>query len=116
MSTRRSFFQSLAAAPLALMDVKLAPQVFQLPIGCDLSMRSLQWAINEGMQQRFGKPHTLLIGPENLFPARELLGMPPQIQPPFKREDFLIYEVTRDMPMNCWRVQFEHGVVESQGP
>jgi hypothetical protein len=117
MKTRRDFFQSLAAAPLALLGVKLAPQLFQLPVGCDLSMTSLQWAINEGTRLRFGKPHTLIIGPENLFPARELLGRPPfHVNEIFKREEFLIYEVTRDMPMNCWRVQFEHGVVESQGP
>lgn len=118
MSTRRSFFQSLAAAPLALLGVKLAPQMFQLPVGCDLSMTALQQAINEGTRLRFGRPHTLVIGPENLFPARELLGRPPQLYPEglFKREEFLIYDVTRELPMNCWRVQFEHGVVESQGP
>ena len=118
MSTRRSFFQALAAAPLALAGVKFAPQMFQLPVGCDLSMTSLQWAINEGKQRRFGRALTLIIGPENLFPARELLGRPPQLHPEglFKREEFLIYEVTRDMSMNCWRVQFERGIVESQGP
>jgi len=118
VSTRRSFFQSLAAAPLALLGVKFATPLFQLPVGCDLSLTSLQWAINEGTRLRFGRPHTLLIGPENLFPARELLGRPPHYTPEglLKREEFLIYEVTREMPMNTWRVQFERGIVESQGP
>jgi len=120
MQTRRTFFQSLAAAPLALLGVKLAPQLFHLPVGCDLSMSSLQWALNEGTQRGFGLPRTLIIGPENIFPARELLGRNPKYttNPVINAlfEHVLIYRVTRELPMNCWRVEFEHGVVESQGP
>jgi hypothetical protein len=119
MSTRRDFFKALSIIPAALVGLRFGLQAFTLPVGCDLSMTALQEAINHGTRLNFGRPHTLIIGPENLFPARALLGMPglPYTKEKlFKREDFLEYVVRYNLPHNTWRVQFEHGIVESQGP
>lgn len=117
MSTRRDFFKSLSIIPAVFLGLRFGLQKHTLHTGCDLSMTALQWAINEGADRNFGRPHTLLIGPENLFPARELLGMPglPYNHKPFRREEFLEYVVVYNMPQWTWRVQFERGIVESQG-
>jgi hypothetical protein len=59
-----------------------------------------------------------MIGPENLWPAREMLGTPglPYPHSIFNREDYLSYVVRDNFPYNTWRIQFERGIVESQGP
>jgi len=116
---RRSFFKTLTGLPIiAAMKAENIPAVgdYLLPIPCDLSMSSLNLALKIGEENRLGRPHQLLIGPENLFPVRELLGMPPSNLYPFKQEDFLRYTVTREMPMNAWKVLFEYGTVGSRGP
>src|SRR6266446_4952091 len=91
MSTRRSFIGALLATPLAAVvlpattkkpEANAAPksewlpshQPIFLPIGCDLSLCALQWAFDIAEERRLGKPKFMLIGPENKFVARELLG------------------------------------------
>lgn len=126
MSTRRGFFQFLAAAPLALLGVKFGQQLFQLPVGCALSFTSLQWAIIEGAKRGFGRPLTLAIAPEDMFAARELLGTQGEknYRPKYTADSEinalyeynLVYEIKPTFPYNLWRVEFERGIVESQGP
>jgi len=122
MSTRRNFFQTLAAAPLALLGVKFAPEVFQLPIGCDLSFCSLELACQEARRLNLGRGRVLAVGPENVGHAREMLGVPGEgyNQPDeaceaLQREMFR-YEVRDNLPRNVWRVEFERGVIEGHGP
>jgi hypothetical protein len=126
MNTRRDFFRWLSIIPVALLGIRFGLQTFRLPVGCDLSFTALQWAVVEGLQRNFGHAKRLIIGPENIFSARELLGRSgdkewtccldpdPVIQK--LKEEYLTYEVRRDIPMNTWSVEFERGVVESQGP
>lgn len=119
VSTRRDFFKSLSLIPSVFLGLRFGLPKHILHTGCDLSFTGLQWATNEGRDRNFGRAHTLLIGPENLFPARELLGMPGlpyHATRIFEREEFLEYVVVYSMPQNTWRVQFERGIVESNGP
>jgi hypothetical protein len=121
---RRAFLKTLAGFPAiaAVIPKKFMPQTdYELPVGCDLSMTSLQVAINFGNERDLGKARKLLIGPENLFVARELLGVlgiPYSTDPVIMalRDEMLVYEVTREYPMNTWVLQFEHGTVKSVGP
>jgi len=116
MTTRRTFFQSLAVVPLALLGVKVGPRIFHLPVGCDLSMVSLNYALDEGHRMGYGFPRKLVIGPENRFAARELLGTPCTDSSEVNWIHYFPYEETRDIPMWTWRIEFEHGTVESRGP
>lgn len=116
---RRSFFKTLSGLPIiAAMNAENIPVCgdYSLPIPCDLTMGALSAALKTGVELKLGRPHTLLIGPENLFPARELLGGPPVDFAPFTREDFLVYSVTREIPIWSWKVLFEYGTVGSRGP
>jgi hypothetical protein len=77
-----------------------------LPIGSDLTVGSLKWAIKVGEEGKLGVPKKLVVGPENTFPAREVLY----------GGDAIELVITREFPMRQWRVVFENGIVVSQGP
>lgn len=120
---RRGFLARFAAIPaaFALNVTKAQPRTARLPIDCDLSFSSLQWALKEGKERGFGRARVLIIGPENLFVAREMLGAPgtryntdPLIAA--LMNESLIYDCRRDIPMNYCTVKFEHGIIESHAP
>jgi hypothetical protein len=125
---RRSVIKSFLITPLVLaglskeMSAKAKASSVELPIGCDLSFGALQWAFDLGEENRFGEARILLIGPENKFTAREMLGGFPKkywtgdSDINCLRNTMLRYELTRSLPMNTWKLFFEHGVVISRGP
>jgi len=90
-----------------------------LPVGCDLSFGSLQFAIDMGKEHNLGTPKFVLIGPENKFPAIEIMGDPRKkysSNNEFNALSILYWEIIRSMPMYTWKVVFERGVVISEGP
>src|SRR5574340_1005787 len=116
---RRSFVKCLAAIP-ALFCLRVPQQTeYDLPIGCDLTLGSLNWAFEIGKEHSLGQPRRLLIGPENRFPAREILGVPGKKYTHDSEInglmiwDFRQYEVF--LPYNTWVVEFERGRVRSVG-
>jgi hypothetical protein len=122
-TTRRTFFRALLAAlPLTVLGMKPAPQVFRLPVGCDLSFTSLDLAVRQARILNFGRGKILAVGPENEWCARELLGVPGQIYKYANEasealtKEYFRYEVRDDLPRALWRVEFERGAIESQGP
>jgi hypothetical protein len=115
MTTRRSFFKILCATPLAMAGAKLSPKITQLPIGCDLSMGSLDWAAREGRLRGFGRPRWLRVGSNHIEIARWMLGAPPSSDQILQTE-MLRYEASEDLPENVWRLEFDRGIIESQGP
>ncbi|SRR6266849_579040 len=127
---RRGFIGSLAgaAAVIPSAEFKAAKTFASSPllIACDLSVRSLQWALETAKEKGYGKPLCLMIGPENLFTAREVFGRgvelvytpdpnDPQVNKAIE-QDVFGYRVVSALPFNFWMVQFERGTVTSQGP
>lgn len=115
---RRGFLGSLAGAAALPTLVTVQPEVsktFALPIGCDLSLTALIEVLNRGKENNYGRPLYLMIGPENLFPARELLGSRGE---QFNNRDYYEFgfRINSALPMYFWLVQFEKGTVTSQGP
>jgi len=110
MWTRREFFQTLSVIPVAVTGLRYGLPVHHPPVDCDLSLTALQYAINLGVEKKFGKPHTLIVGPELLFIAREILWRPEYVK---EINDDLTYVVRYNLPQNTWRLQFDHGVIES---
>lgn len=134
---RRSLIRSLFALPALATTVRDTPtpdsrsslvrwvtQPILLPIGCDLSFCSLRWALDIGEENNLGEVKYLLIGPENKFIAREILG---NYKKPFTGDSEINclwpgfpYEVLRvphcSFPMWTWKLVFERGVVVSEGP
>lgn len=133
---RRDFLKPMLLAPAGLAFANVVSpkptvvsrasrtqdqQPRHLPIGCDLSLCALQWAVNIGREHNLGKPKILYIGPENKFVAREILGWPHK---PYTADseinalqnDLLGWEVIRWMPFHTWKLVFEYGVVISEGP
>jgi len=119
---RRSFFKNLAIAPVIFAGhpEHFLPAInYSLPIPCDLSLSSLEWALLDGEKRNLGTPLKLIVGPELVFMAREILGSTP-IEPEklslFKALNVLYYEKNRAMPRNSWIVEFERGTIGSEGP
>ncbi len=123
---RRNFISTLFATPVATtilgVPLKASPteSCVHLPIGCDLSFNALQWAFDVAKTHNFGKPKFLLIGPENKFVARELLGSYKKLYTADSELNALLlgfpFEVTRALPSRTWKMVFEHGIVVSEGP
>jgi len=119
---RRSFLSFLSISPLALFfkGGKNTPKEIELPISCDLSFKSLQWAVDKGKENNLGKPKYLLIGPENKFVAVELLGVP---HTPYTWnsevncliDEYFSFEVSHSLPYQTWKLFFDKGVVISKG-
>jgi hypothetical protein len=104
-----------------LGGVKISSQASRLPIGCDLSLGSLQWACDVGKVQEYGRARILVVSPEDMHVARLLLGenFQPRMDDPeinVLMADNLRYKVDPFMSPFKWRVEFEKGSVESQGP
>lgn len=127
---RRGFLGSLAgaAAVIPLAESKAATTFASspLPVGSDLSLTALELTLRVAKEKGFGKPLCLMIGPENLFVAREIFGRgveliytpdpnDPQINKAIE-QDVFGYRVVSALPMNFWMVQFERGTITSQGP
>jgi hypothetical protein len=125
---RRSIIKSFLITPLVLaglakeMSAEARATSVELPVGCDLSFSSLQWAFDLGKENHFGEPKYLLVGPENKYIARELLGLFPRKPYTWDSEinclidKMLLWEVSCLLPVNTWKLFFEHGVVVSKGP
>jgi hypothetical protein len=121
---RRNFLGALFTAPVATAILPTVERVVggkaELPTSCDLSCRSVEWALSIGEKNNYGKPICLIIGPENLFPAREIFGKGIELTytPDAKivDEERFGYRVVSALPKNFWMVQFERGTVSSQGP
>ena len=118
---RRQLIKTLFVAPLATLipQAKISKELF-LPIGADLSFTSLSYACRIGAKGGFGRPLCLIVGPENIFPARELLGPPMK---PYTADseinvlwEYFGYRVDSRLPYNEWYLQFEDGIVKSRGP
>jgi len=119
MSDRRGFLKTLLTLPLIAGIAAKFSCEFELPVGCDLSMTSLHEVLRRGDELKLGCPRKLLIGPENIFPAREILGWPrytADSEINWITSQNLFYEVTGRYPMNTWAVQFDRGVIKSVGP
>jgi hypothetical protein len=111
---RRDFFQTLSAGLLAMAGVNLSPKITQLPIGCDLSMGSLDWAVREGRSKGFGRPRWLRVGSNHIEVARWMLGTFGQPCDPIMhslQDEMLRYEASEDLPKNFWRLEFDHGII-----
>lgn len=129
MNTRRDFFRTLAAAPLLFVGGVPLPQsefvstVVSLPVGCELSFTSLDYVVRVGAENEYGRPRLLEVGPENISHARELLGFPLKYSRHRHDEEIMAllkdsfdWDISFNLPQNLWRVKFERGIVESQGP
>lgn len=116
---RRLFFKSLLLLPTALAGLSKTNYFDQLPVFVDLSLMSVQWAIIEGMKKGYGKPCKLVIGPELLWMAREILGgSPMRVRYPELNclyNDILAYEVRYSSKPHTWWIEFESGNVGSSG-
>lgn len=121
MIARRSFFKSLLVLPTALViatETIITPE-YRLPVDCDLSFTSFQYAYTYGQRHlKLGKCKKLIIGPELRFPAREILGDP---RKPYTgdseinvlMEDLITYSETTDIQYGVWILQFEKGSIKS---
>jgi hypothetical protein len=110
MWSRREFFQSLSVIPIAITELRFDLSVYHLEVDCDLSLTALQYAINTGVDKKLGRPRTLIVGPELLFVARELLWRPEYVK---EIDDDITYVIRYNLPRYLWRLQFDHGVIES---
>ena len=83
-----------------------------LPIGSDLSMASLRWALELGDERKLGRAFKLSVSPEIYFIARSLLAIPPGAIG-LEKEKYLILEQSVELNQHSWQVHFEHGIIRS---
>jgi hypothetical protein len=129
---RREFIQSLSVIPVVGMFLHESKRVttppyekdvdarrIRIKTPCDVSFNSLQWAVNIGKENNFGRPLCLHISPENLFPAREILGVPGKKYTASSEVNvlydyMLVYRVHREWrTYSLWELEFERGFVYS---
>jgi hypothetical protein len=68
-------------------------------------MESIREALRQGESVGYREPRSLVVGPENWFTARELLGSPVE----YMNGSHLRLEKSWDIQFGFWYVEFENG-------
>lgn len=86
-----------------------------LPIDCDLSFTSLQWAINQAKEKELGMPKELVCD-LSLWDTVHRMMLAPDICKEFLKVEELKVTVSDQLQNGEWILRCEYGQVRSLGP